>query len=144
MKYTKKLLEDIGYETTFKMIQILESKNKNASGNLSKSITYDVKEMLGELTLSFSQEDYGEFVDRGRKKGKFAPISKIKQWCSIRGIPQSAAYAINNKIFRFGIKPTNFMLPLFEIEKKFFAKAESAFTKDVEIYIDENIIRGLK
>ena len=43
----------------------LKRKKKNASSRLSKSIDYDLDTGANSFSLSFSMEDYGEFIDQG-------------------------------------------------------------------------------
>ena len=57
--------------------------------------------------MILTSEDYLKYVDKGRKPGSYVPIRALKKWTRFRNIPENAAYAINQKIFRFGIKPTN-------------------------------------
>lgn len=92
---------------------------KRASGRLYNSINYRVNEKGDDWNLTLLMEDYMTFVDKGvsgtqRKyntpysyKAKKPPISAIKQWTRLKGIPEEAAFPIQNKIFRFGLKPTN-------------------------------------
>ena len=82
--------------------------DKVASGRLISSLSYDVKpvgEALYQLILT--SEDYLRYVDKGRRPGSYVPIRALKQWVRFRNIPESAVYAINQNIFRFGIRPTN-------------------------------------
>ena len=95
-----------------KLIQILTEElikaGKKASGKLINSLKVDVKP-VGEAIFQvlLTSEDYLKYVDKGRKPGSYVPIRALKEWTRYRGIPEEAAYAINNKIFRFGIAPTN-------------------------------------
>lgn len=104
----KQGIEDYGE----KLIQILTEElvkaDKKASGRLINSLKVDIKP-VGEAVyqLLLTSEDYLKYVDKGRKPGSYVPIRALKQWTRYRGIPEEAAYAINHKIFRFGIKPTN-------------------------------------
>ena len=82
--------------------------------------------------------DYGTFVDQGRKPGKQPPISKIRQWLSIKGIPQKAAFPIAKKIGRYGIKPTPFFSITIqkhvkELEDKIAKLAIEGIEKEIKI-----------
>jgi HK97 gp10 family phage protein len=49
---------------------------------------------------------------KGKKTGNFKTALKdIKEWCRLKGIPESAAYPILAKIMRVGITPKPFMYP---------------------------------
>lgn len=92
---------------------------KRASGKLYNSINYRVSQKQDDWVLQLYSEDYMKFVDKGvsgtqRKyntpysyTNKKPPISVIQQWTRLKGIPEEAAFPIQNKIFRFGLKPTN-------------------------------------
>ena len=47
------------------------------SGTLRKSLEYNVKVSKNSFSFDISMEDYGEWVDKGRKKGKGVPVFKI-------------------------------------------------------------------
>jgi len=80
-----------------------------ASSNLYNSLNYQVRQEVNEYILDSAS--YGDFVERGRKPGKFPPIGPIRRWLQYKGLPQEAALPIARKIFKFGIKPRPFALP---------------------------------
>lgn len=102
------VINKYGKEVIAEMVTRLKTQNKFASGRLINSLNYEVKEVVGQLTIRFSMIDYGVFVDKGRKPGKQPPIQAIKDWVKLKGIPQKAAYPIAKSIGKFGIAPTNF------------------------------------
>lgn len=94
---------------------------KVASGNLIKSFKWELKEEKGNDVFVVTAAPYMDFVDKGVNgtqrnwnspysyRQKKPPLSVIKNWMRLKGIPEEAAFPIQNKIFRFGIKPTNFI-----------------------------------
>lgn len=101
-------LEDYGENIIRILTEELVRANKVASGRLINSLNYEVKpvgEALYQIILT--SEDYLKYVDKGRRPGSYVPIRALKEWVRFRGIPESAVYAINQNIFRFGIRPTN-------------------------------------
>ena len=92
---------------------------KRASGQLINSINYKVIQTPQGDELKLFSENYLTFVDKGvsgtEKKyatpysyrTKYPKIDEIQKWTRLKGIPQEAVYPIANKIFRFGMKPTN-------------------------------------
>lgn len=101
-EYFRKYGEDYVAE----LIKELKSAGKSASGKLIKSISYELQPLAENLRLVINAESYLQFVDAGRKPGRYPPIQEIAKWASIKGIPQSAVFPIARKIYKFGIKPT--------------------------------------
>ncbi len=115
---TEDLLRRFGDDWVRTLTKHLVSHGKQASGRLIQSLDYKIQRQANELKVVIEGEDYLTFVDQGvdgkftsygspyRFTTKMPPVSKIKQWCSIKGIPQSAAFPIAKNIFKFGIEPT--------------------------------------
>ena len=129
----------------------LLSQKINASGNLSKSLSYDLEVYPNSFFLKFLMEDYGVFVDEGvqgadssksknrSSKYKFSgrfkmiPPSSIDKWVVKRGISgirdekgrfinrQSLKYAIATSIYQKGIKASMFFTKPFEAAFKNFS-----------------------
>ena len=63
---------------------------------------------MGTLfTIELKAEDYLKYVDGGRRKGTYPPLSAIQKWVDLKGISRSAVFPIMRKIKEEGIKPTN-------------------------------------
>jgi len=84
-----------------------------ASGKLIDSLEYRIKNTSNGMRLEIWSEDYGHYVNTGRKAGtKKVPIVSLVNWIKQKGIASgdkevtSIAYAIQTKIFREGI-PTS-------------------------------------
>lgn len=97
----------------------LADNDINASGTLSKSIDGFVEFDGKWLSVGITLEDYYKYVEYGRKRGKFPPINKIREWIRIKPVvPRSnngklptenqLAYLIGRKIAREGTKPQPF------------------------------------
>lgn len=119
---------------------------KRASGKLVDSINYKLINTPEGTNLQLLAEDYLTFVDKGvsgtEKKyntpysyrTKYPPIQEIKRWVRLKGIPQEAAYPIQNKIFRFGMKPTNVInktIRFIEYKSKFKSKFEDEIANNI-------------
>lgn len=109
-------------------------KTKDASGDLRKSIRFQIKIFSEYYSFNILMKDYYEWVDAGRKPGKGIPPDELMKWLSISRVraklnkkPDSIfrkptkpyqvkglAYIINRKIKKFGIKPTYFFTDVFE------------------------------
>jgi hypothetical protein len=106
------LYKELGDELKKNLIQELRRTKAIASGDLLKSIQFDVKPTNdGGAIVTLNGNDYITYVDKGRKPGRYAPTSALKEWIKQKGIATDAAkvtaiaFAINNKIKRQGIKP---------------------------------------
>ncbi len=103
----EKTLRQFGKDYVKILTIMLKKAGKKASGALINSLDFRLKETANEILIVLQANDYLEYVDKGRKPGKFPPIKAISKWTSLKGIPQSAAFPIAYNIFKFGIKPTN-------------------------------------
>jgi hypothetical protein len=122
------------------------------TGKLRESLAYALKVSKNSFSLEMIMEDYGEWVDAGRKAGKGAPPKKILQWVKTKPIKprdkygkfvkatpqayQSLAYLINRKIKEKGIEPTNFFTDPFEKNfQKLPDEMAAAYALDVEQFL---------
>ncbi len=101
-----KRLEEIGAQITGEMKAIVQrgylGRPAVASGNLLRSIDYDVYVDNGVWTLAIEYADYGKWVDQGRNPGKFPPKKDIERWVKLKGLPYSAVWPIMMKIKKAG------------------------------------------
>src|SRR5262245_3364065 len=57
-------------------------------------------------------EKYAPFVEMGTRP-HFPPLDAIREWCRVRGIPESAAFPIARQIARRGLPERPFLFPAF-------------------------------
>lgn len=88
----------------------LQAQDHNATKKLSKSISVSFKELSNGLHIEGKYLHYGQYVDRGRKKGvKAVPISALMKWIKAKNIAygdkeaKGVAFAIQTKIKKYGI-----------------------------------------
>lgn len=120
----------------------IKKRNKVASGNLLRSIDYEIKQKEdGSYTFKLNTADYGRYVELGRRPGgKFPPADKIEKWLQIKGIGggypaiHSLVYVISRSIARNGIPATPIFQPLYK-------KYSPILTKKLEEEIAEEIER---
>jgi hypothetical protein len=116
----KKTLEQKRYPFGFAKFRGMG--NKVASGKLRDSIQVQVKKVNeNETVIQVLAEQYSQWVQSGRLPGKKGvPISAIENWIKSRGLQgrnkkgqfinrRSFAFAIQNNIKKFGIRPSNFL-----------------------------------
>jgi hypothetical protein len=130
------LFDELGVEFKEIIIRILREENKVATGELVRSIDYALGEASGKYFIQLIAAEHYEYVNFGRRPGKFAPIAPLRAWAVAKGIPESAVWAINWKIKRQGIPAVPFLeQSIKEIERKYIQTLQS--DKFMNIYEEE-------
>ena len=115
-----KTLEKAGQLIVARMRDNLKQQKANASGKLSDSISYTIKDTVEGSSLLIGMEDYGPIVDAGRGVSRGGGSAnwkpKIIQWMKAKGIRpkagvsmETAAYLIYRKINQKGYRPKPFI-----------------------------------
>ena len=152
MKELDKAIEILGEELVNKLREALRNANKNSSGNLIKSVDYKIIKQADETILQILAADYLEYVDEGRKPGKFPPLKALDKWIVRRGIAPrdkkgkfisraSVKFLIARSIGKNGIKGIHVVRKT--IEEVYSKKQElitEAVSTDIETMIDKIII----
>lgn len=145
----KGALEDLGADFIKELTNQLLSADKNATGDLIRSLDYDVVETIDGFFLNILSSDYLKYVDEGRKPGKMPPPSKFIKWINAKGIKfknkkgkiiskESTAFVIARSIGKKGIKPTNIIRKT--IDSVYSSKIElleRAAIEDIYVLIDK-------
>ena len=150
-KFTNKALEN------YKKIIVSELKRKlNKPGSdLEKSIVG--RKINNKDGFTISMNDYGAFVDSGRKAGAKAPaIGTIEEWISKKGIQpkkvengktptlKQLAFLIRRSIVNNGIRAVNFFDVINEVEPKMTREIEQAYLKDLNAELDKKVPKNNK
>jgi hypothetical protein len=108
-KGLREALEIFGQSYIAELSNQLRKLDKKASGDLLRSLDSRVIQTAfgTKYTIVLKAEDYLQYVDRGRRPGKFPPVDAIAKWVRLKGISPKAIYPIGKKIKEKGIKPTN-------------------------------------
>lgn len=127
-------------------------KRIDNTGTLRKSLRGEVKAMPNSFEADILMEEYGEWVDKGRKRGKGVPPQDLRKWVKQKPIKprdaagsfvkvtdariNSIAYLINRKIKKKGIEPTNFLTDPFDRKfKDLPQEIIEAYGLDVEDFL---------
>lgn len=78
-EHRRKSLEASGKELRRRMRISLARQGKNTSGQLSKSIEYNVMSRRGDLALELSAAEYADFVNKGVRGAKRSPFPGQRQ-----------------------------------------------------------------
>ena len=133
--YDKQTLKEFGKDYVKILTIFLKKNRKVASGALINSINFKLQEKAKEILIILESNDYLEWVDKGRRPGKYPPLRAISDWARLKGISQNAVFPIARKIFKFGIEPTNVIadtIKEIETSPTFQKKYEDTLLKNVE------------
>jgi hypothetical protein len=147
----RKQLEIIGAETINYLRQVLVEKDKRATGNLIQSLDFKVIKDVDGLMLQILTAPYFQYVDEGRRPGKFPPIKPIKSWVKAKRIIvknqtlDQTAFVIARSISQKGIKPLNLKD---KVMRNILTKKEQILKKgaikDVEELLDKVFYSSIK
>lgn len=98
---------------------------KKKTGNLYNSIRVSFDPQSDQIKVLML--NYWQYVNDGRKPGKYVPIKPLMDWIKIKGMNRDprgrfkrfkikgTAFAISRTIQKFGIRPTNFYDNAFDV-----------------------------
>ena len=139
----KKITDDFVVELKNK----LKANDSYASGDLVNSIRGIVKQNGKYVVISIQLEDYWQYVENGRKAGKYPPINAIKNWISVKPVlprplksgklptQNQLAFLIARKISRVGTKAKPFLKPTitdFDLINKVYNEVVDLLNKQLE------------
>ena len=141
----EKQLDQLGQAYVKEMKDQLKKMDGVLTGKLLESISYEVKETRNGYTLQIYMEDYGEFVNSGRRKGaKMPPPAAMMQFVREANIRprknqtlESVAFAIGKSISKNGIRPRPFIdKGLQVVDKRLEVTLEDALLQTIELEIE--------
>lgn len=147
-KNTQAALDKFGEYLVKEARKNLTRQKKNVTKKLYNSLDYEVKVMPNSLNFNFLMEEYGEWVDKGRKAGTMPPFGAIYAWATRRQIQfrdnsgkfmsyADTARAVMLKIYRKGIEPTNFYSRPFKLGfNKLPQEVTYAYALDIKDFLD--------
>lgn len=110
----EKDIKELGQLIINELGKELIKQDHKATGNLISSLNYRVENSLLSTDLIIEMNDYGTWVNLGRKKGAAkVPIKALVEWIKQKGIETNnkkvvgIAFAIQKTIEREGIPTTN-------------------------------------
>lgn len=131
--------------------QELTAGRINSSGNLYNSIRSQVVSNNQEITGDLILNDYWEYLEYGRKAGRFPNIQSIKEWIKQKPVIPSGksgklpttdqlAFLISRKIATKGIQGKYLLERAIEtLENKYLNILEDSVTKDIEKQVDNQL-----
>jgi hypothetical protein len=148
---TQRVLDKFGKYLVKESRKNLTRKKKNVTNSLYESLDYDVKAMPNSFEFDFLMNEYGEWVDKGRKAGKNPPFSPLRKWVQDRRIQfrsnkgkfqsyDQTAWAIVKSIGKKGIPASNFYSRPFNLGyAKLPNEIVEAYALDVEDFLEFTI-----
>lgn len=140
-------IQDITNDFVVELKNKLKANDSYASGDLVNSIRGIVKQNGKYVVISIQLEDYWQYVENGRKAGKYPPLSAIKKWISVKPVlprplksgklptANQLAFLIARKISKVGIKPKPFLKPTitdFDLINKAYNEVANLLNKQLE------------
>lgn len=140
-------IQDITNDFVVELKNKLKANDSYASGDLVNSIRGIVKQNGKYVVISIQLEDYWQYVENGRKAGKYPPINAIKNWISVKPVlprplksgklptDNQLAFLIARKISKVGIKPKPFLKPTitdFDLINKVYNEVVNLLNKQLE------------
>ena len=141
-KVCKEALKNLGQRIVSQAQRTLWRKHKSVTAALQTSGA--TKEAADETILAGFSAIYAYYVEFGRKAGKYPPFRFIYEWVRQRHLTsdpkeeKSIAYLIQRKIGKLGTKPTPFLKPAFEKNKRLY---ESVLKKGAEKIMNKDYTR---
>jgi len=148
---TQKALDKFGKYLVKESRKNLTRKKKNVTNSLYESLDYNVKAMPNSFEFDFLMNEYGEWVDKGRKAGKNPPFSPLRKWVEDRRIQfrsnkgkfqtyDQTAWAIVKSIGKKGIPASNFYSRPFNLGySRLPNEIVEAYALDVEDFLEFTI-----
>jgi hypothetical protein len=148
---TQRALDKFGKYLVKESRKNLTRKKKNVTNSLYESLDYDIKAMPNSFEFDFLMNEYGEWVDKGRKAGKNPPFSPLRKWVEDRRIQfrsnkgkfqtyDQTAWAIVKSIGKKGIPASNFYSRPFNLGyAKLPNEIVEAYALDVEDFLEFTI-----
>ena len=102
-------LDKLGSELLKEFAKELINQGHKATGSLISSLRKDILFAPSSYRLVFYANDYGMFLETGRRAGKHVPIAPLMKWVATKGLAstnkevRSIAYAISKTIAKEGI-----------------------------------------
>lgn len=131
--------------------QLIQDK-KTATGQLVASIKCEAKIEGKYYSIILNAKDYFQYVNNGRKAGKFPPLEAIRRWISVKPIlprplsndklptEKQLSYLIGRKIAKRGIPATNSLeksMNSFRLEQKVINSITEIFENKVNEIIGD-------
>lgn len=131
--------------------QLIQDK-KIATGQLVDSIKCEAKIEGKYYSIILNAKDYFQYVNNGRKAGKFPPLEAIRRWISVKPIlprplsngklptEKQLSYLIGRKIAKQGIRATNSLeksMNSFRLEQKVINSITEIFENKVNEIIGD-------
>lgn len=135
----------------------LQADNSIATGELYDSFEKIIE--IGEdyYSVKISLADYWEYVNNGRKPGKFPPPPAIRNWIEVKPVNpyplpngktpsvEQLTFLTSRKIANEGIEPTHFFDEAKEQTiRDFEQRIDLAIAEDMSNYIMEIVESGMK
>lgn len=127
--------------------QRLLDDDKKASGQLINSVSSEIKVGSDAFTVVLNLAEYWQYVENGRKPGKFPPPKAILKWIQVKPViprpihgklptKEQLAFLIGRKIATEGIEPGNQLKETVDsLNAIYIPKLQAALEEDFTDYV---------
>lgn len=149
--HLKEILLRYGQVFIEKARENLGKNGSYATGTLGDTMRPIVEINGNSFKVMVEIQSYWNYVEFGRRPGKFPPPNRIKEWIQVKPIKprpgkngkvpttDQLTFLISRKIAKEGIDPKPFFLPAQSATYEQFAEAiDYAILEDIENFIVEN------
>ena len=99
-----------------------------------------IQDDQGRTAVHLIAEDYLRYVDKGRRPGKFPPVTAIRDWVRTKGLPERAVYPIGRAIAIKGIEALNIVNPTIDkVEATFLPEYEKELERIVGVVLVNDV-----
>ncbi len=146
-------LEDKGKQLVNLLRQEIQKKKKVASGNLLKSVEYQIKDNGDSLDLLILADEEISFIIGGRNSGQLPPIDAIEKWIKAKNVkprqnksnkPRQMAFAMARKMKDQPIRGVNLRRGAKKEDQVIYEEMVKLLDSAYEEAISADIINDLK
>jgi hypothetical protein len=124
--------------------KVLINNDKKATSKLIDTLSYRVITQQGKISLKIYTEKYLDYIESGRKPGKYLPNYILEDWMKVKNIDLKYLYPINYKIYKFGIEPLPVTEPILRSIRPLIVKnIQEKYKQDINIFV-RNELKKLK
>lgn len=113
---------------------------------IADNVVFETKVFGSVYLVTVNLPDYWQYIENGRRPGKFPPMNKIINWVKYKNIipnpgttVNQLAFLIGRKIAKFGIEPKHLLSNAYKKQLPNISKLVTEFQLDIIVGINNEI-----